>query len=168
MSADKAARALERSRAIRRGNHGVVTNLVREAEEIIKVTESFDSLKRNRLHVINQQLEGKLCLLKGMDKDILNCCELEAIETEIEESEAIVAKVIDCRQKIELFVASTPTGGGFPPSTVSSVSLPPPTTSHDPPPVPLSLYLHQNLDFSNLYCLSSRVMSRTGPCLGLI
>ena len=60
------------------------------------MTESFDSLRRNRLHVINQQLEGKLSLLKGMDKDILECCELEVIETKIDESEAIVAKVIDC------------------------------------------------------------------------
>ena len=74
-----------------------------------------------------------------MDKDILDYCELEAIETEIEESEAIVAKVIDFRQKIELFVALTPTGGGVPPSTVPSVSLPPPTASHDPPPGPLSV-----------------------------
>ena len=56
MSGDEAAaRALERSCTIRRGNRGVVTKLVREAEEIIRVTESFDSLRRNRLHVINQQ-----------------------------------------------------------------------------------------------------------------
>lgn len=96
MSDEETARALERSRAIRRANRGVVTKLVREAEEIIRATESFDSLKRNRLHVINQQLEGKLSLLNGMDKDILDHCELEAIETEIEESESIVAKVIDC------------------------------------------------------------------------
>ena len=74
-----------------------------------------------------------------MDKDILNCCELEAIETDIEESEAIVAKGINCRQKIELFIALTPTGGCVPPSTVPSVSLPPPTASHDPLPGPLSV-----------------------------
>ena len=54
-----------------------------EAEEKIRTTESLDSSRRNRLHAITQQLEGKLSLLKEMDKDILDCCELEAIETEI-------------------------------------------------------------------------------------
>ena len=48
-----------------------------------------------------------------MDKDILDCCELEALEIEMEESEAIIARVIDCRQKIELFIASITTGGVF-------------------------------------------------------
>lgn len=57
---EAAARALERSRAIRGGNRGVVTKLVRAADEIIKTTESFDSSRRNRLHAITQQLEGKL------------------------------------------------------------------------------------------------------------
>ena len=37
--------------------------------------------------------------------------------------------------KIELFIASTTTGGGIPP-TVSHVPLPPSTASHDPPPPP--------------------------------
>ena len=146
---EAAARALERSRAIRGGNRGVVNKLVHEAEEIIRTTESFDSLRRNRLHPITQQLEGKLSLLKDMDKDILDCCELEAIETEIEESEAIVARVIDCRQKIELFIASKTTGGGVPP-TVSHVPLSPSTASHDPHR--LSPLYHQNSDFRNLYC----------------
>ena len=97
---EAAARALERSRANRGGNCRVITKLAREAEEIIRTTESFNSLRQNRLHAITQQLEGKLSLLKEMDKDILDCCELEAIETEIQESEAIVARVIDCRQKL--------------------------------------------------------------------
>ena len=61
---------------------------------------------------------------------------MEAIETEIEESEAIVARVIDCRQKIELFITSTTTGGAVPPPAVSHVPLSPSTASHDPPPPP--------------------------------
>ena len=66
------ARALERSRAIRGGNCGVITKLVCEAEEIIRTTESFDSSRRNRLQAITLQLEGKLSLLKEMDKDVVN------------------------------------------------------------------------------------------------
>ena len=122
------------------GNRGVVTKLETKlafkAEQIIRATESLDSSRQNGFHTNTQQLEGKLSLLNEMDNDILDCCELQAIETEIEESEAIVAKMINCRQKIELFIASTPTGRGDPPSTVSYVPLPPLTTFHKPPPPP--------------------------------
>ena len=99
MAEEESARALERSRAIRHGNRGVVTKLIRKAEEIIRATELLDSSRRNRLHVINEQLEGKLSLLKGMDRDILERCELEAIDHELEESEQrllIVDKQLNC------------------------------------------------------------------------
>ena len=85
MSEEESVCALERSRPIRRGNRGVVTKLIHEAKEIITATVLFDSSRRNRLHVINEQLEGKLHLLKGMDKEILDHCELEAIDNELEE-----------------------------------------------------------------------------------
>ena len=131
MTEEESTRALERSRAIRRGNRGVVTKLIREAEEIISATELLDSSRRNRLHVINEQLEGKLSLLKGMDRDILERCELEAIDHELEESEAIAAKIINCRRAIELFVVSSTISGGVPPSIST-------TTLHDSPP-PLAI-----------------------------
>ena len=72
---ETAACALEWSHAICSGNGGVITKLVCKAEEIIRATESLDSLRQNRLHAITQQLEGKLSLLKEMNKDILDCCE---------------------------------------------------------------------------------------------
>ena len=34
-----------------------------------------------------------------MDKDILSQCELDAIDTEIEESKAVVAKITNCKQQ---------------------------------------------------------------------
>ena len=43
---------------------------------MINVTELFDSSRQSILHVINQQLEGKLGVLERIDKDILDCCEL--------------------------------------------------------------------------------------------
>ena len=43
MSEEESARALERLRAIRHGNSGVITKLIRKAEEIITATELFDS-----------------------------------------------------------------------------------------------------------------------------
>ena len=100
------ARTLERSRAVRRGHRGVVTKLVREAEEISH-NESLDAEQRSRLNVIKQQLEGKLKLLNDMDKDILQHCEVDAIETEIEESENVIARIINCNQRIESIVSLT-------------------------------------------------------------
>ena len=71
--------ALERSRSIRGGHRGVVTKLVREAEEITRTAEPLNSTKKVRLNVIKQQLDVKLSLLNDMDKDILSRCELDAI-----------------------------------------------------------------------------------------
>ena len=100
-----------------------------------------------------------------MDKDILDYCELEAIETETEESEAIVARVIDCRQKIELFIVSTTTGGVFLPQlfhmSLCHLQL------HHKIRHRLPLLHHQNPDFQNLYCRSLKVMSRIGLRFGI-
>jgi len=43
---------IEKSRAIRGGHRGVVTKLVREAEENTSITETLDSPQRTRLNVI--------------------------------------------------------------------------------------------------------------------
>jgi len=85
---------IERSRAIRGGHHGVVMKLIHEAKEITSITDPLDSMQQTRLNVIKQQLEVKLNLLNDMDKEILTCCELDVIATELEESEAVTAKII--------------------------------------------------------------------------
>ena len=85
--AEESARALERARAVRGGHRGVTTKLVREAEELLNRSEPLQASQRSRLNVITQQLEGKLNMLSDMDKDILSRCELDTIDTEIEESE---------------------------------------------------------------------------------
>ena len=95
------ARALERSCPVRQGHRGVVTKLVRETEEILH-NESLDAEQRSRLNVIRQQLEGKLKLLNDMDKDILQHYEVDAIETEIEELENVIARIINCNQRMYL------------------------------------------------------------------
>ena len=105
MTTEEATRALERSRAVRRGHRGVVTKLVHEAEGILR-DETVDTEQRSRLSVIKQQLEGKLKLLNDMDRDILDRCEVDAIETEIDESELVIAKIINCTQQIDMAVIS--------------------------------------------------------------
>ena len=90
-----------RDHVLFRGSYrGVVTKLVHEAEEIVNNADPLDSMQRIRLSVIKQQLDVKLNLLNDMDKEILTR-ELDAIVNELEESEAVTAKIISCKQKIE-------------------------------------------------------------------
>lgn len=102
---EEIARALDQSRAVCRGHRGVVTKLVHKAEGILH-SESLDTAQCSRLNVIRQQLGGKLKLLEDMDKDILNHCEVDAIETKIEESKTIIARIINCTQQIDKTIAS--------------------------------------------------------------
>ena len=57
-----------------------------------------------------------------MDKNILSYCGMDSIDAEIEESETVVARIIDCKQQIEE-AARVPTTSD-PPSEVSA-PLPP-------------------------------------------
>ena len=82
-----------------------------------KVTEPLDASVRNKLNVIRQQLEGKLSILNGMNKDILEHCDPGVIVTKIEESDAIVTKVISCKLKIDELLAVTSSSTSAHPST---------------------------------------------------
>jgi len=39
--------------------------------------------------------------MNEMDEDILSHCELTTIEAEIEESETVIAKIINCKRRIK-------------------------------------------------------------------
>ena len=132
MSMEEAARALDRTRAVRRGHRGVTTKLVREVEKLLRRDEPLGSPQRNRLNVIRQQLDGKLKVLSDMDKDILSHCELDSIDAEIEESETVVARIFDCKQQIEEAIRVPTTSD--PPSVVSAPS--PPIVSNTKPRLP--------------------------------
>ena len=119
MESEETARSLERSRAIR----CVVTKPVHEAEGILS-SDSLTPEQRNKLTVIKEQLDGKLKLPSDMDEKILSLCEMEAIETEVNESETIVARVIDCKLKIKQS------------SAVSLPAIPPSSPVVVAPPVP--------------------------------
>ena len=105
-----------------------MTKLVCKAEEL-SLSERLEPSQHSLLNVIYQQLEGKLNLLSDMDKDILSRCEIEAIDTETEESEAVVAKIINCKQRIKEVTTSRVSEATFsvlPPtmSTALSIALP--------------------------------------------
>ena len=92
---------------------GVVTKLVHKAEGILR-DDMIDSEQHSRLSVIKQQLEGKFKLLNDMNRDILNRCEVDAIETEIDESELVIVKIINCNQQIDKAVVPSPSSAAVP------------------------------------------------------
>jgi len=129
---DEPATEFERSRAIRGGHRGVVTKLIREAEGIVSTTETLVSSQRVRLTVIKQQLDVKFSLLSDMDKEILSHCDIDSIPRKLEESEAITANIITCKQKIDEVIPFTAPGASVPPSLTAPIMLPPPVTVAKP------------------------------------
>ena len=89
---------MERVRAIRRGNRGVITKLTQEVDNLLSKSE-LDTEATARLRVIFEQLEGKSKLLLNLDSDVLSLCGMDNIERETDESEAITAKVIELKRR---------------------------------------------------------------------
>ena len=90
------ANALEQSRPVCQGHKGVAINLCMKR----KIFYVMSAEQHSRLNVTKQQLEGKLKLLNDMDKDILQLCKVDTIEGEIEESENVIASIINCNQQL--------------------------------------------------------------------
>ena len=119
----------------RGGHRGVVTKLIREAEEIITAaTGPLDAPGRNRVNAIKQQLEGKLKTLEELNKEILASCDPTVIVTEIEESDAIVTKVISCKLKIDELIAVTSSASFT--SSETTVASPVNPLTHSKPRLP--------------------------------
>ena len=60
----------------------------------------MDTKRSSWLNVKLQQLEAKLKVLSDVDKDILDKCEVGGIEHEINKSEMLTTKIMDCQQRI--------------------------------------------------------------------
>ena len=113
---------LERLKAIRSANRGVVTKLVHEVEETLTGTAPEE--KVGRLNVIVEQLQTKLSVLRKLDDDILGLCDVKDIEHEIEEAEEISAKIFECKRRIEVFLKPAPhVPAATPPPTVASMTI---------------------------------------------
>ena len=95
---------LDRLRAIRAANHGVITKRVNDVNEILQTVDANETLNEEqakRLDVINRLLEGKLKALQDIDQNILSLCEIEVIPNEIKESERVVARIVECQKLID-------------------------------------------------------------------
>ena len=69
---------LARIKAVRAGNRGVITKLSKEAEWILKE----DDVDKGRLQTISGLLDEKLRLIKELDSQVLDLCELKDIEAD--------------------------------------------------------------------------------------
>ena len=91
---------LERLKA---GIRGVVTKKINEVNEIVQGTEingTIDEEQSKRVDVLNHLLEGKLKTLQDIDLNVLELCELEVISNEIEDSERVLAKVVETQETV--------------------------------------------------------------------
>ena len=97
---EEAKARCDRSKAIRRANRGVIMKLTREVNKLINV-ETLSEATLVRLRVTFRQLEAKQLTLNDLDREILSLCELAEVEGEIDESETILARIIECKGKLE-------------------------------------------------------------------
>jgi len=94
---------LDRCWAIRRGHGGVVTKITKEVDEILAQA----TLSEKHYIRLNRQLEAKSSLLADQDREILACCNPGEIESQIEESETVTAKIIGVKAKSNLWRKQT-------------------------------------------------------------
>ena len=76
----------------------MITKLTRELDELLVNTDEPAGDKVGRFNVIYEQLQNKLTVLQKIDDEVLTVCSVELIEREIEESEAVSAKVLDYKR----------------------------------------------------------------------
>ena len=101
--ATEQGQSLERSVAVRGAHRGVLTRLIKEAEQILLGVEEVDLEKAcERLHTLNGVIQEKGKLLQSLDENILDKIKLEEIEREVIETSSIVEKVMEVRRKLTI------------------------------------------------------------------
>ena len=91
-------------KGVRRGHHGALTKLTREADEIVNEAEEgicADLTKVLRLNIVDKQFDAKMKVFSNVDAEIVSLCPVEEIEGEIEDSESIIVKIIEAKRKID-------------------------------------------------------------------
>ena len=87
---------LGRIRAVRAGNRGVITKLIKEAEfHINQLNESQGKYDIGRMKTICSTLSEKKDILKTLDEKIVSLCEVEEIAKEIEEADDYMSRILD-------------------------------------------------------------------------
>ena len=92
--------SIERLRAKQGGYRGVVTKLVKEAQELLQSSE-IDIQVIQRCEIISGQLETRMNILNGINEEILGLCEVSEIGDEIEEAAVVLDRILNVKGKIE-------------------------------------------------------------------
>ena len=84
-----------------------------------------------QLSVKLQQLDGKLRVFSDIDKEILDKCDVDTIKQEIDESEIVTARILECKQRISEVIKGTTMTSVAPAGMAPFV-----TTTHSKPELP--------------------------------
>ncbi len=132
MSADAKER-LSRLLAIRGGHRGTLTRYEKEVHDLLE--QPPNEVDVNRLEVIDKQLEERLAKLDGLDKDIQSLCDLEKLEKEIDESENVTTRILDCRSRINVWKVKQQTTTSHNATEQTTPPISPTTSSFNQKPV---------------------------------
>ena len=97
----------ERLRIVRGGHRAVTAKVVREVDNILVTEDPLSADQLRQLSVKEQQLNLKLKVLSDIDQEILAQCDVSTIEGEIDESETVSARILECQQRISVALKST-------------------------------------------------------------
>ena len=90
---------LERVKAIRAANRGVITKKITDVNEILNGGTINDD-QRKALEVLDRLLESKLKTVEELDQSVLSLCSIDAIQAEIEDSEKVLERVVECQKRV--------------------------------------------------------------------
>ena len=98
-------------KAIRAGHRGALTRLTKEIDDVMTV-ETMSDEHYHKLDVMYRQLESKAKVLADLDNDIMKFCELGDIERQVQESDAIEARIESVKRPVNT-TETTPYCVGF-------------------------------------------------------
>jgi hypothetical protein len=99
---------IKRIRAVRAGNRAVLTKLAKEAETYLADSTAVNEDIKGRLETINTMINEKMTMVTNLDEKVLELCEIEEIQTEIEEADDIKSRTLDIKRAISALLVFKP------------------------------------------------------------
>lgn len=99
MAEKEAKEKLERVKAIRAANRGVITKKITDVHAILN-GGTLNEDQGKALEILDRLLDSKLKTVQELDQSVLSLCGLDSIQGEIEDSEKVLEKVVECQTSI--------------------------------------------------------------------
>ncbi len=93
---------------MRAGNRAVLTKLAKEAETYLADSTAVNEDIKGRLETINTMINEKMTMVTNLDEKVLELCEIEEIQTEIEEADDIKSRTLDIKRAISTLLVFKP------------------------------------------------------------